>query len=155
MTTTVFASPVFLPTLNRVLPAGAYEMETEEETLEGVTQRAYRRVEVRLFAPRGANGSGSEMHVLSPAEFDDAVSRDRKYVLPRQGEVVPQDRTKIAAAKLLRDLAVPHQTKRGNGPLYGACAGVAALLIATYVAHQNKAINQSYTAARMQESVSK
>lgn len=77
-----FARPFFLRRIDRELPAGSYPIETDEETLEGVSTPSYRRVEIRLFIPRIAGRSEAEMWVIAPDELDDILMQDREPFYP-------------------------------------------------------------------------
>lgn len=61
---------------DRVYPAGAYRVVTDEEPIEGLSFLAYRRVSTMMFAP-AARGNGSiEMIVVDPIELDAARLRE-------------------------------------------------------------------------------
>ena len=135
--TVLFTRPFFLRKINRELPAGSYVVETEEETLEGVSAPSYRRVEMRLFVPRIVGKSDAEMWIISPGDFDAALALDRAPPSGPHEPDIPRSMPHTAAAnRLIQELAMQNRNKDSNGPLYGACLGVAALLFATWVAHQ-------------------
>lgn len=52
----------------RVLPAGAYEVVTDEERIEGLTFAAYRRIATMITVP--AEGVNGTMEVLSIGSVD-------------------------------------------------------------------------------------
>lgn len=69
--TVTFMAPFVLGELDEVLPAGDYEIETDEELIEGVSFLAHRRVSVRIHLPSpGGNPSLTRTVVISPAVFD-------------------------------------------------------------------------------------
>ncbi|MCP3388163.1 hypothetical protein NLM27_05140 [Bradyrhizobium sp. CCGB12] len=52
-----FKRPFRIRRIERLLPAGAYEVVTDEETIEGLTFSAYRRVATMITVPaEGACG---------------------------------------------------------------------------------------------------
>src|ERR1700755_889430 len=77
--TVTFRRPFLLDEIERELPAGPYLVETEEETLDGFSFRAWRRVST-LFIARGARGM--EMWEIHPDGLDEALTRD---LLPASG----------------------------------------------------------------------
>jgi hypothetical protein len=79
--TVTFTSPFQLPGFAEPLPAGSYEVETDEEMLEGNGHTAYHRVATTL---RVENGSVVEHHPIDPAHLAAALERDqgRSTALP-------------------------------------------------------------------------
>ena len=75
--TVTFARPFFLDEVNRELPAGAYIVETEEETLDVASFLSYRRAGTRLFIPAAVGKSDTEMWVVDPHALDNAIAQDR------------------------------------------------------------------------------
>ncbi|KYK49412.1 hypothetical protein A1D31_25585 [Bradyrhizobium liaoningense] len=63
-----FKHPFHIRGIERILPAGAYEVVTDEETIEGLTFAAYRRVATMITVP--AEGAGGAMEVLSIGSVD-------------------------------------------------------------------------------------
>lgn len=61
-----------------VLAAGTYDVETDEELLEGLSFPAYRRIATFLYS-RAAPPGAAHFRVLTidPAELDAALERDR------------------------------------------------------------------------------
>ncbi|SFJ95728.1 hypothetical protein SAMN05216525_14462 [Bradyrhizobium sp. Gha] len=49
--TVTFKHPFRIRGIERVLPAGAYEVVTDEETIEGLTFSAYRRIATMITVP--------------------------------------------------------------------------------------------------------
>lgn len=60
--TVMFRHPFRTRGIERVLPAGAYEVVTDEETIEGLTFSAYRRIATMIAVP--AEGSCGAMEML-------------------------------------------------------------------------------------------
>jgi hypothetical protein len=80
--TVTFTQPFRLRPSDPELPAGDYQIEADEELIEGLSQLAYRRVEVRMFVPRIDGVSEAEMWVLGPREFDAALLAEQA-LLPK------------------------------------------------------------------------
>jgi hypothetical protein len=76
--TVTFKRPFVLSGLDRVLPAGAYSVETDEALLEGLSFPAYRRVltVIHLRPERGRPGV-TETLAIDPNDLDAALKRDQ------------------------------------------------------------------------------
>src|SRR5689334_20895637 len=61
--TVAFARPIFFTRMDRELPAGSYDIETDEELLEGGTTLSYRRTEIRLLVPRVDGASEAQLWI--------------------------------------------------------------------------------------------
>lgn len=61
--TVTFRHPFRIRSIERLLPAGAYEVITDEEAIEGLTFSAYRRIATMIVVP--AEGAHNSMEVLS------------------------------------------------------------------------------------------
>jgi hypothetical protein len=157
--TVTFGRPFFLQKVNRELPAGSYAIETDEESLEDISTLAFRRVGVRLFVPRIEGRSDDEMWTIRPQDFDAVVANDRgpagpeteRREPPRPEQTGPDAvwpdtaaGRKAGAADFAqrkaefeknREDVLSKLNERGNGPLYGVCLGILALLAATCLAH--------------------
>ncbi len=75
-----FDHPFTLHGYKETLPSGRYEMETEEEWIEGLSFVAFKRKQVILHLQRDAQRPGiSEILTLKdPRELDAALARDAK-----------------------------------------------------------------------------
>ena len=73
-----FSSPFTLEGVGRVLPAGNYEVVTDEELIEGLSFPVYRRVATMMLAP--AQSSQIEMLTIDPRDLAAAVERDTSAV---------------------------------------------------------------------------
>ncbi len=73
--TVVFVRPFRLSAVERLLPAGAYEIETREEVLQGVSFAAYRRcsTSVTLEDPASRMRQVTE---IDPDDLAAALSKD-------------------------------------------------------------------------------
>ena len=73
-----FRRPFVLGGFDKVLPAGAYSVETDEELLEGVSYPVYRRLLtlIRLHAKPGHPGLTHTL-TIDPNELDAALKRDQ------------------------------------------------------------------------------
>ena len=67
-TTSTFAQPFRLRGVDRVLPAGSYDVVTEEELIEGLSFPVYRRVSTVIFVP-GQSASSIEMVTIDPLDL--------------------------------------------------------------------------------------
>ena len=76
--TVTFRRPFVLGGFDEVLPAGAYNVETDEELLEGISFPAYRRVlTVIHLHPKPGRPGLTQTLTIDPNELDAAVERDR------------------------------------------------------------------------------
>ncbi len=77
-TAVTFTSPFFIGGLEDPLPAGAYDVDTDEELIEGLSFLAYRRVQTVLYVP-GEPGQTFVMRMVTvdPGELDAALEHDR------------------------------------------------------------------------------
>lgn len=66
--TVTFRHPFRVRGIARVLPAGAYEVVTDEERIEGLTFATYRRIATMITVP--AEGVNGTMEVLSIGSVD-------------------------------------------------------------------------------------
>jgi hypothetical protein len=66
--TVTFRHPFRIRSIERLLPAGAYEVITDEEAIEGLTFSAYRRIATMIVVP--AEGAHNAMEVLSIGSVD-------------------------------------------------------------------------------------
>jgi hypothetical protein len=73
--TATFRRPFVLRAVGRALPAGDYEVITDEEMIEGVSFAAYRRVATMMILP-GESHRSSEMITVEPEDLEEALARD-------------------------------------------------------------------------------
>lgn len=63
--------------VDRVLPAGAYEVITDEEMIEGLSFASFRRVATMIMVPAvGSHGSKTEMISIGSVDLSDAQRID-------------------------------------------------------------------------------
>jgi len=76
--TVTFRKPFVLGGFEKLLPAGAYRVETDEELLDGISFSAYRRVLTLLHLPTKPGQLGlTQTLTIDPNELDAALERDR------------------------------------------------------------------------------
>ena len=77
--TMTFRRPFVLSWFDEVLPAGAYNVETDEEPLEGISFPAYRRILTVLYlhAMPGRQGQ-TRVLPIDPNELEPVLKRDRE-----------------------------------------------------------------------------
>jgi len=66
--TVTFKHPFRIRGIERLLPAGAYEVMTDEEAIEGLTFAAYRRIATMIVVP--AEGARNSTEVISTSSVD-------------------------------------------------------------------------------------
>lgn len=63
--------------IDRLLPRGAYEVVTDEETIEGLSFAVYRRVATMIIVPvEGSRGAAVEMVSIGSVDLADAQRID-------------------------------------------------------------------------------
>jgi len=72
-----FKHPFHIRGLDRLLPGGAYEVVTDEETIEGLSFAVYRRVATMIIVPvEGSRGAAVEMVSIGSVDLADAQRID-------------------------------------------------------------------------------
>jgi len=84
--TVKFNYPVSIEGVGRVLPAGSYEVMTDEELIEGLSFPVYRRVATMILVPTHSSLPSIEMLTIEPGELAEAMKRD---TLTGEGVSVP------------------------------------------------------------------
>ena len=73
-----FRRPFLLPGLDDEQPAGVYEIETDEERVEGLSFSAYRRVENWIHLhPKTANPTLTQTMRIDPDDLEAVLRRDQ------------------------------------------------------------------------------
>ena len=75
--TVTFAQPFVLGDFDEVLPPGTYDVETDEELLEGLSFHAYRRILTLIHLPAKSEHRGlARTLTIDPNALDAALKRD-------------------------------------------------------------------------------
>jgi hypothetical protein len=75
--TVTFKHPFQIRGVDRPLPAGAYEVITDEEMIEGLSFASFRRVATMIMVPAvGARDSRMEMISIGSVDLSDAQRLD-------------------------------------------------------------------------------
>ena len=74
--TVTFKHPFQIEGIDRPLPAGAYEVITDEEMIEGLSFAAFRRVATMIMVPAAAQNSAMEMLSIGSVDLSDAQRMD-------------------------------------------------------------------------------
>ena len=73
-----FSAPFLLQGLDGPEPAGEYRIDHDEESIDGLTWLAWRRVKSYIHLPAiGTGRSTREMAPIDPADLEAAIERDR------------------------------------------------------------------------------
>jgi len=99
-----FRKPFTLKSVDEVLPAGTFTVETDEELLGGMWFPAYRRILTLLHVP-GNPGQAVITRVLTidPNELDTALMRDRALQEAPVGQQDTHQETLKTATKQCRE----------------------------------------------------
>ena len=91
--TVTFVHPFWIAGYEDDLPAGEYQVDVDEELLEGLSFEAYRRTGTYLLVRGQAGGRGSaEMRPVDPRDLEAALVRDRALsdtAEPSEAALVP------------------------------------------------------------------
>ena len=74
--TVEFRRAFLLKGVDRILPAGKYDIVSDEELIEGLSFPVYRRVSTIIFVPAAAQASAIEMVTVDPRDLQSAQDRD-------------------------------------------------------------------------------
>ena len=75
--TITFEHPFRIKGVDRMLPAGAYEVVTDEEMIEGLSFAVFRRVATMIMVPAAASHSSAmEMISIGSVDLSDAQRID-------------------------------------------------------------------------------
>ena len=88
--TLVFKHPVRIASIERLLPAGSYEVITDEESMEGLSFPSFRPVATMMMAPAPPPRSSVEMVTISSIDLSD--SREPMRWRPDGGAPVDLDK---------------------------------------------------------------
>jgi hypothetical protein len=80
--TVIFQHPFVLDGLDEQQPAGAYEIETDDEQIEDVSFIAFRRVSTLIHLHPSPKGPGiTQTLTVDPNELERALAHDREVEL--------------------------------------------------------------------------
>ena len=82
--TVTFKMPFLLEGIDRSLPAGSYEVITDEELVEGLSFPVYRRIATMMLVP-GHLARSVEMVTVDPLALATALERDASAEKARRG----------------------------------------------------------------------
>lgn len=71
-----FKHPFLIRGIDRLLPAGAYEIVTDEEMIEGLSFPCFRRVATMIMVPGAASRHSREMISINSIDLSDAQRSD-------------------------------------------------------------------------------
>ncbi|MBR1130425.1 hypothetical protein [Bradyrhizobium iriomotense] len=74
--TVTFRHPFRIHGIDRLLPAGAYSVIADEETIEAETFSAWRRVGTSIIVPVEGGGDATEMLSIRALDLADAQAMD-------------------------------------------------------------------------------
>jgi hypothetical protein len=74
--TVTFKHPFQIRGIDRLLPAGAYEVITDEEMIEGLSFASFRRIATMIMVPAGTRDSRMEMLSIGSVDLSDAQRLD-------------------------------------------------------------------------------
>ena len=113
-TTVTFMRPFVLAGLDEEQPAGTYDIETDEERLEGLSFSAYRRVQTLIHLhPKTGNPTLIQTMRIDPDALDVALQRDR---MPLSNLAIQDGRQNMAeeAEEVSREDADREAVERGE-----------------------------------------
>lgn len=71
-----FKHPFRIRGIDRLLPAGTYDVITDEESIEGLSFAAFRRIATMIMVPGAASASTREMISIGSVDLADAQRID-------------------------------------------------------------------------------
>jgi hypothetical protein len=71
-----FRHPFHIRGVDRLLPAGTYDVITDEESIEGLSFAAFRRIATMILVPGAASASVMEMISIGSVDLADAQRID-------------------------------------------------------------------------------
>ena len=85
--TVIFHGPFSLEDIGRLLPAGSYEVVTDEELIEGLSFPVYRRIATMMLAPAQYNHATVEMLTVDPIDLAAAIERDAAVIAEKSNRI--------------------------------------------------------------------
>lgn len=110
----IFSNPFPLAGLDETLPPGTYEVETDEELLEGLSFQAYRRVlTVIHLPPSSGNPLLTRAFTIDPDDLEAAILRDQKSSASKEGDPSTADRSDSASQACAEKIAIEAAENEG------------------------------------------
>jgi hypothetical protein len=79
-TSVTFTAPFTLSSVEGVQPAGTYQVETDEQQIEGLSFNAFQRVSTTLYLPANpAPGATRRSVQVDPQELAEALAADATH----------------------------------------------------------------------------
>ena len=101
--TVTFANAFMLGDFDEMLPPGQYDVEIDEELLEGLSFDAYRKVLTLVHLPaKSGHPSLSRTLTINPGELDAALTRDAAASDQASARKAPKARPKPGEAEIDR-----------------------------------------------------
>jgi hypothetical protein len=89
-----FKHPFQIRGIDRLLPAGAYEVVTDEEMIEGLSFASFRRIATMIMVPAaGSRGSAMEMLSIGSVDLADAQRIDASALHEPSGKATASKAT--------------------------------------------------------------
>lgn len=100
-----FTHPFQLGDFDEILPPGSYDVETDQELIEGLSFQAYRRVLTVIYLPaRSGDPSLTRALTIDPEDLDAAIRLDQDAAgPPAWSKPNVQDRAQARSAKSSSD----------------------------------------------------
>ena len=71
--TITFRHPARVEGIDEILPAGAYEVDTDEETVDAISFLAWRRIRATVLVP---NGGTTRAYAVDATDLEESLKRD-------------------------------------------------------------------------------
>jgi hypothetical protein len=118
--TVEFRRAFLLKGVDRILPAGKYDIVSDEELIEGLSFSVYRRVSTFMFVPSVSQVSAVEMVAVDPHDLQAAQDRDAGTPPPPITDaenIQPKSRPRRT-----RRLELPRSRPRRQPQQYRSCS---------------------------------
>jgi len=111
--TMVFLQPFLMPYFDQALPAGTYEVVTEEVQLEGISFLAYRRLQTYIYRRSPPPKTG-----LAPTHIVDPCDLEAAYIRHGNGDNAPET-ADLATSHSLQALPAEFDRASDDGMFIG------------------------------------
>jgi len=78
--TVTFRHPFHIRSIGRELPAGCYDVVTDEETIEGLSFPVWRRIATLITVPAESVRGAMEQLAIGSVDLADAQAADREHM---------------------------------------------------------------------------